>query len=124
MARSESRCIHRFSLKPPFKDLFYEARHSHTIMTNPDFVKLAEAMGVRALRATTMKELPDKMKEFLEYDNSKPILLECPVEPDEHVFPMVCFLVYFLLLVYSNNVVGSCWESPPSTNITSQPAVD
>ncbi|KIJ44264.1 hypothetical protein M422DRAFT_60087 [Sphaerobolus stellatus SS14] len=72
-----------------WQDLFYDSRYSHTKMTNPDFVKLAEAMNVKALRATTAEELQEKMKEFLEYDNSKPILLECYVEPNEHVFPMV-----------------------------------
>ena len=71
-------------------DLFYDARYSHTRMQNPDFVKLAEAMNVKALRCRTAEELPEKMKEFLEYDNSKPILLECFVDQTEHVFPMVC----------------------------------
>ena len=72
-----------------WQDLFYDARYSHTAMTNPDFVKLAESMGVKALRVHNAQELPEKMKEFLEYDNSKPILMECLVETNEHVFPMV-----------------------------------
>ncbi|KAK2459432.1 hypothetical protein APHAL10511_008543 [Amanita phalloides] len=72
-----------------WQDLFYEHRYSHTTMVNPDFVKLAEAMGVRALRCTRAEDLEEKMKEFLEYDNSKPVLLECMVEKTEHVFPMV-----------------------------------
>ena len=58
-------------------------------MTNPNFVKLAEAMGVKALRVETAADLPAKMAEFMEYDNSKPILLECRVHTDEHVYPMV-----------------------------------
>ncbi|KAF5373614.1 hypothetical protein D9758_000985 [Tetrapyrgos nigripes] len=72
-----------------WQDLFYDARYSHTRMTNPDFVKLAQAMGVHAIRCTSVTELPEKMKEFLEYDNSKPVFMECVVEPNEHVFPMV-----------------------------------
>ncbi|TFK23471.1 acetolactate synthase [Coprinopsis marcescibilis] len=72
-----------------WQDLFYEKRYSHTKMTNPDFVLLAEAMGVHAIRCRNVEELPAKMKEFLEYDNSKPVVLECIVEKDEHVFPMV-----------------------------------
>jgi acetolactate synthase-1/2/3 large subunit len=71
-------------------DLFYDHRYSHTRMTNPDFVLLAKAMGVHAIRVSSASELPEKMKEFLEYDGNKPILLECIVEPNEHVFPMVC----------------------------------
>lgn len=58
-------------------------------MRNPDFVLLAKAMGVHALRCRTTDELPDLMKEFLEYDGSKPIVMECLVEQNEHVFPMV-----------------------------------
>ena len=71
-------------------DLFYDHRYSHTRMTNPDFVLLAKAMGVHAIRVNSSSELPEKMKEFLEYDGNKPVLLECIVEPNEHVFPMVC----------------------------------
>jgi acetolactate synthase-1/2/3 large subunit len=70
-------------------DLFYDARYSHTKMTNPDFLLLARAMGVHAIRCSNAEELPAKMKEFLEYNGSKPVLMECLVERNEHVFPMV-----------------------------------
>jgi len=72
-----------------WQDLFYQARYSHTRMTNPDFIKLAQAMNVHAIRCENSAELPAKMKEFLEYDGSKPVLMECLVETNEHVFPMV-----------------------------------
>ncbi|KAF9218232.1 putative glyoxylate carboligase [Gyrodon lividus] len=72
-----------------WQDLFYDARYSHTRMTNPDFVLLAKAMGVHAIRCSSVDDLPAKMKEFLEYDESKPILMECVVERNEHVYPMV-----------------------------------
>jgi acetolactate synthase-1/2/3 large subunit len=72
-----------------WQDLFYKQRYSHTRMTNPDFIKLAEAMGVKALRCHTAAELPEKMAEFLAYDGAKPILMECLVANNEHVFPMV-----------------------------------
>ncbi|EGO21203.1 hypothetical protein SERLADRAFT_476099 [Serpula lacrymans var. lacrymans S7.9] len=72
-----------------WQDLFYDARYSHTKMTNPDFVLLAKSMGVHAIRCSNVAELPAKMKEFLEYDGSRPILMECVVERNEHVFPMV-----------------------------------
>ena len=70
-------------------DLFYNARYSHTAMTNPDFILLAQAMGVHAIKCETMEELPAKMKEFLEYREDKPVFMECLVETNEHVFPMV-----------------------------------
>jgi hypothetical protein len=61
-------------------------------MTNPDFVLLAKAMGVHAIRCTSRADLPAAMKEFLEYPTDKPILLECCVERTEHVYPMVSLL--------------------------------
>ncbi|KAJ7243719.1 DHS-like NAD/FAD-binding domain-containing protein [Mycena rebaudengoi] len=63
-----------------WQDLFYEARYSHTRMTNPDLMLLARAMGVYAIRCETAADLPAKMAEFLAYDNSKPVLMECLVE--------------------------------------------
>jgi len=72
-----------------WQDLFYRNRYSHTRMTNPDFVALAKAMGVHAIRCDTITDLPAKMKEFMEYDNTKPILMEARIVQNEHVFPMV-----------------------------------
>lgn len=72
-----------------WQDLFYERRYSHTEMHNPDFVKLAESMGIKAIRCDSVADLPAKMKEFIEYDNNKPVLFEARVVKTEHVFPMV-----------------------------------
>ncbi|KAJ7934340.1 thiamine diphosphate-binding protein [Mycena leptocephala] len=71
------------------QDMFYSARHSHAEMKNPDFVALAGAMNVHALRCETAADLPAKMAEFLAYDNAKPVLMECLVDRNEHVLPMV-----------------------------------
>ncbi|RXK35395.1 acetolactate synthase, mitochondrial [Tremella mesenterica] len=71
-----------------WQDLFYENRYSHTRMTNPNFVKLSEAMGAKAMRCGSLQDLPGMMKEFLEYDNERPIVMECLVS-SEHVYPMV-----------------------------------
>jgi acetolactate synthase I/II/III large subunit len=71
-----------------WQDIFYEKRYAHTVQVNPDFVKLAEAMGVKALRVTAQEDLASVMKEFLEY-NDGPIILEAVVTKGEHVLPMV-----------------------------------
>jgi acetolactate synthase-1/2/3 large subunit len=68
-----------------WQDLFYEKRYAHTQMKNPNFVALAQAMGVEAFRVEKAEDLPAAMKRFMEYDNAKPILLECRVHTDEHV---------------------------------------
>ncbi|ORZ10460.1 acetolactate synthase [Absidia repens] len=70
-----------------WQDLFYENRYSGTTMKNPDFVKLAESMGVKAIRVTKTSEIPEKMKEFLEHDG--PVLMDAVVCKKEHLFPMV-----------------------------------
>ena len=58
-------------------------------MVNPDFIELAKSMRVHAIRVKSKEELPAKMKEFLEYPTDKPVLMECLVSTNEHVFPMV-----------------------------------
>ena len=70
-------------------DLFYEKRYSHTQMVNPDFVALAKAMHCHAIRCDNLADLPAKMKEFMEYDNNKPILMDARIVKTEHVYPMV-----------------------------------
>ncbi|KAI9307616.1 large subunit of biosynthetic type acetolactate synthase [Cunninghamella echinulata] len=70
-----------------WQDLFYRNRYSGTVMKNPDFCKLSEAMGVKAIRVTNASELPAKMKEFLEHDG--PVLMDAVCCKKEHLFPMV-----------------------------------
>ncbi|KAF9139644.1 Acetolactate synthase, mitochondrial [Mortierella sp. GBA39] len=69
-----------------WQDLFYEERYSGTQMFNPDFVKLAEAMNVKGIRATSMEDLPGAMAEFLAHDG--PVVLEAKVCKRQHVYPM------------------------------------
>lgn len=70
-----------------WQDLFYEERYSGTIMKNPDFCKLAEAMGVKAIRVTKTEEISEKMAEFLAHDG--PVLMDAVVCKHEQLFPMV-----------------------------------
>jgi hypothetical protein len=93
-------------------------------MTNPDFILLAQAMGVHAIRCETLAELPEKMKEFLEYRGDKPVLMECLVETNEHVFPMVRFLFRRPLFGFSTTEVinarclGPSRQGPARADIT------
>ncbi len=59
-------------------------------MINPDFVQLARSMEAHAIRVSNASELPEKMKEFLEYDGNRPVLLDCIIESHQHVYPLVC----------------------------------
>ena len=71
-----------------WQDIFYEKRYAHTIQVNPDFIKLAESMGIKGLRVSRQEDLAEKMKEFLDY-NEGPIVMEAVVTKGEHVLPMV-----------------------------------
>lgn len=70
-----------------WQSLFYEHRYSHTHQSNPNFMKLAEAMGVKGIRISTQEELVSGVKEFLDY--AGPVLLEVIVEKKVPVLPMV-----------------------------------
>jgi acetolactate synthase-1/2/3 large subunit len=70
-----------------WQTLFYEKRYAHTEQKNPDFVKLAESMGVKGIKCSTVAELPAKMAEFLAHEG--PVMLEAMVTPKEHCYPMV-----------------------------------
>lgn len=61
-----------------WQSLFYEDRFSWTHQQNPDFVKLAEAMGLKAMRASDPSEVPEKIAELLAHDG--PVLLEVIVD--------------------------------------------
>ncbi|KAK9479450.1 thiamine diphosphate-binding protein [Lipomyces japonicus] len=70
-----------------WQSLFYEDRYAHTHQLNPDFVKLAEAMGVKGLRVSKLEELEGKLQELL--DAEGPALLEVIVDKKVPVLPMV-----------------------------------
>ncbi|KAL4780214.1 thiamine diphosphate-binding protein [Aspergillus varians] len=70
-----------------WQNLFYEDRYSHTHQQNPDFVRLAEAMGVAADRCTSPSEVEAKLKWLIESDG--PALLEVFTDRKVPVLPMV-----------------------------------
>lgn len=67
---------------------FYEKRYSHTDPERKtDFVKLGEAFGLKAYRATNPAEFKEALKKAL---NAKgPVWIECIIEKDEKVLPMI-----------------------------------
>ncbi|CAN0534941.1 unnamed protein product [Laminaria digitata] len=73
-----------------WQELFHENRYSHTDLsdTNPDFVMLAQANHCVGIKASTPEELRDAIDKAWEI-NDKPVLIECIVEKDEMVYPMV-----------------------------------
>lgn len=72
-----------------WQQAFYEERYSHSNMAEgmPDFVKLAEAYGVKGLRVSDRQDLDAIVQEVLAYDG--PVLLDAHVTRDENCYPMV-----------------------------------
>lgn len=70
-----------------WQDVFYNKRHSGTPLFNPDFVKLAEAYGIKARAVTKKEEAYDAIREAQAHDG--PFLLDFQVEEFTNVYPMV-----------------------------------
>jgi len=71
-----------------WQEIIYDHRYSHIDLEgSPDFVKLAEAYGVKGLRATTKEEARDAWQEAL--DTPGPVLIDFVVRKEENVYPMV-----------------------------------
>ncbi|MFC4100488.1 biosynthetic-type acetolactate synthase large subunit [Paenibacillus xanthanilyticus] len=71
-----------------WQEVIYEGRHSHIDLSgSPDFVKLAEAYGVKGLRASDKTEAARVWQEALAHDG--PVLLDFWIDPEELVLPMI-----------------------------------
>ncbi|MFA6455830.1 MAG: biosynthetic-type acetolactate synthase large subunit [Bacteroidota bacterium] len=70
-----------------WQELFWRKRYSHVEMTGPDYVKLAEAYGIPAFRATQTNQVEDIVKQMLAVDG--PVLVEFKVMKEENVYPMI-----------------------------------
>jgi acetolactate synthase I/II/III large subunit len=71
-----------------WQDIVYEKRYSQVDLTgSPSFVKLADAYGIKGIRATNKEEAIRAWHEAL--DTSGPVLVEFVVPTEENVYPMV-----------------------------------
>jgi len=71
-----------------WQELIYDRRYSHIDLSgSPDFVKLAEAYGVSAGRASTPEEAEEQWAKALAEPG--PYLIDFVVSKDELVYPMV-----------------------------------
>ena len=71
-----------------WQTLFYEKHYSNTVFSDKvDYCKVAEALGCDAIRVTKKSELEPALKKALK--SKVPIVLDCVIEEDDKVFPMV-----------------------------------
>ncbi len=80
---------HYLGMVRQWQELFYEDRKSGVDLEgNPDFVKLAEAFGIKGFNLRRPGDVKRVLKNALEY-NDGPCLINCEVEKTENVFPMI-----------------------------------
>jgi acetolactate synthase-1/2/3 large subunit len=72
-----------------WQNLFYEDRYAHTHQKNPDFVKVAEAMGVQARRCVKPADVESSLQWLIEGSGDGPALLEVVTDKKIPVLPMV-----------------------------------
>ena len=71
-----------------WEKLFYDNRFADTAPNRKtDFVKVAEAFGVKGLRINTNDEIDCVVKEAIDYNG--PVLVDCRISPDSNVLPMI-----------------------------------
>ena len=70
-----------------WQEMFFEERYSETRMHNPDFIKIADAYGIKGRKVVKREDLNSAIAEMLEHDGA--YLLEVEVEANGMVFPMV-----------------------------------
>lgn len=79
---------HVLGMVRQWQTLFYGQRYSHTVLNDKvDYVKVAEALGVKAYRITKKEEVEPVLKEAVAL--GAPVMVECIIESDDKVFPMV-----------------------------------
>lgn len=79
---------HVLGMVRQWQTLFYGKRYSQTVLNDAvDFCKVAEGLGCKAIKVTRKEEVEPALKEAIA--SKCPVLLECIIEEDDKVFPMV-----------------------------------
>jgi len=71
-----------------WQEFFYDKSYVATGYTaNPDFVKLADAFGIKGLRVTDKVQVRGAIEDAMEHDG--PVIIDFVVEEEERVYPMI-----------------------------------
>ncbi len=70
-----------------WQEMFFDGHLKEVPMPGPDYVKLANAYDIPALRVEHQEDVADALRQAREYDG--PFLIEFVVERETNVFPMV-----------------------------------
>lgn len=79
---------HVLGMVRQWQTLFYGKRYSQTVFNdNIDYCKVAEGLGCTAVRITRREEVGPAIEKAIA--ENKPVVLDCMIEADDKVFPMV-----------------------------------
>lgn len=70
-----------------WQELFFESRYASTVMSNPDFVKIAAGYDIEAARVSERDQLAGAIEKMMAHKG--PYFLEVCVENEHNVFPMI-----------------------------------
>ncbi len=70
-----------------WQEMFHQERYSYSAISSPDYVKLAEAYGIAAMRTGRGDELDDVIRRAVELPG--PVLVEVEQVADENCWPIV-----------------------------------
>lgn len=70
-----------------WQERLYNKNYSETLISGPDFVKLAEAYGATGIRVTKEEEIEEALRRAVEVEG--PVIIDFIVEPLEAVYPWV-----------------------------------
>jgi acetolactate synthase-1/2/3 large subunit len=70
-----------------WQEFFYERNYEATPLLSPNFVKLAEAYGIKSMAVNKRRDAVNAMKEARQHNG--PVLIDFQVEQEDTVYPMV-----------------------------------
>ncbi|BCS33038.1 acetolactate synthase [Luteitalea sp. TBR-22] len=70
-----------------WQEFFYERRYAATPLVNPDFCKLTESFGLKAMRVETRGDVVPAVREARRHQGT--VLIDFRVEQEDSVYPMV-----------------------------------
>ncbi len=70
-----------------WQEFFYERNYAASPLVNPDFVRLAEAFGIKGMSVRKRSEVAPTLRAAREHNG--PVLIDFQVEQEDTVYPMV-----------------------------------
>lgn len=71
-----------------WQELFFKEHYAHTLFgMNPDFMKLAEAYGITAIKIERPEEVSEAIARVI--NTPGPVLVYCLIDPKENVLPII-----------------------------------